>query len=744
MGHTTYALSALLSSYLGGLALGALIASRWIAARGDAKKVSVREYVLLEFGVALSALLVEPLTTLLGPTFGWAYLNFSSNAWAHSLLLAVLCAFLILPACVLMGMTLPIAVALITQGVRSDSSRASGILYASNSLGAVLGAACAGLFLLPRLGAAQTLAVGVVLNVCAGLFSLALRWTRELSPQMEGSEQPAVADWPAPRALPLWYAGSGFGALCLQVGWARVVALSVGSTLYGLAMTLSAFILGIALGSALIPRFERIRRAPARALFALHALIALWIVWSVGWLGALPLRIGRHISSASFEGLWRAQALVVLATILVPTFAMGGIFPLLAQMLRRGGRDAAGAVGLAYGANTLGNLSGAAIAGFLLIPALGTRGTILASGILFALIACGIAMPAAIAKNVSIRTGGRLPVIALVLFTVFGVLRAPSWDPDLLTSAPYFSGYQAGVDKPGQRHKAPRGSLVDFQEGPSAVIAVREWAGNTKVLYAGGVVESSRGAPLHRFLGHLPILLHGRARSALIVGLGVGNTLASVASHDLERVDCLEISEEVAKAAKEHFSEVVDAPLRRASVELILADGRAHLQHTPRRYDVIVSQPSYPWMSGAARLFTREYFELIRGRLAKGGVAVIWFSDRSTTSTESLLKTWASVFENAYLFSPGPRWPMHFAVGFESGELPDARRIAALLHDPEVRAAVNAIGIRSAQDLLLRLRRLPKGAEDIPLNTDDNGFVEFRLFRALTDARPERSKTGVD
>ncbi len=734
MGHTTYALSALLSSYLGGLALGALIASRWIATRGDAKTVSVREYVLLEFGVALSALLVEPLTTFLGPTFGWAYLNFSSIAWVHSLLLAVLCAFLILPACVLMGMTLPIAVALITQGVRSDSSKVSGILYASNSLGAVLGAACAGLFLLPRLGATQTLAVGVALNVCAGLVSLALRRTREVPVQKEGSEEPSAADWPTPRGLPLWYAGSGFGALCLQVGWARVVALSVGSTLYGLTMTLSAFILGIALGSALIPRFERLRRAPARALFALHALIALWIVWSVGWLGALPLRIGRHISGASFEGVWRAQALVVLATILVPTFAMGGIFPLLAQMLRRRDRDAAGAVGLAYGANTLGNLSGAAIAGFLLIPVLGTRGTILASGVLFALIACGIAMPAALARA-SVRTG-RPSVIALVLFTVLGIVRAPRWDPDLLTSAPYFSGYQAGVDKPGQLHKAPRGVLVDYQEGPSAVIAVREWAGNTKVLYAGGVVESSRGAPLHRFLGHLPLLLHRRARSALVVGLGVGNTLASVASHDLERVDCLEISAEVARAAKEHFSEVVDAPLRRAAVELILADGRAHLQHTQRRYDVIVSQPSYPWMSGAARLFTREYFELIRGRLAKGGVAVIWFSDRSTTSTESLLKTWASVFDNAYLFSPGPRWPMHFAVGFESGALPDARRIAGLLKDPEVRAAVNAMGIRSAQDLLLRLRRLPKGAEDIPLNTDDNGFVEFRLFRALTDARP--------
>jgi spermidine synthase len=548
-----------------------------------------------------------------------------------------------------------------------------------------------------------------------------------------------VADWPAPSAtlLVVLYGVAGFASLTLEVGWVRLVSLAIGSTTYGFTTTLCTFITGLALGGYAVTRVPFMLARPVASLFWLNVAIALWSLLSLPYLGSLPLHVAELISGSggSWAAVVRGEILLVASTILVPTLAMGAMFPLAVELVHRGVRGAGAAVGLAYAANTWGNILGSFVAGFVLVPLLGMRGTIIASAALGAAVAAALLAPAWRERRaaVALRLGAVAAALALAVALV------PAWDRGLITSGAYVNTQwlvQAGQKNVSRAQlvqllHADHDEVIDYREGATAVVAVKRKGGLLR-LNVGGYTEAASFGHVQNLLGHLPLLLHGSARTVLIVGLGSGATLGSVLRHPVESVDTVEISPEVRDVARAHFARFTGAPLDDPRVHLLIGDGRNHLAHARKTYDVVISQPSVPWFSGAAGMFTREGFADMRAALAPGGVAAIWYVSwtEETRDLLSLLRSWTDVFPNAYLFETRAERTF-LLVGFadDTARL-GADRVLAGLARPQVGQEMASFAYQSAGDVLgyviLGGEALRRYAAAAPLNTDDTAYIEFK------------------
>lgn len=744
MGHTSYATAALLSAFLGGLALGA-----WFAGRACRWwRPTAKAYALIELAVAGTALLVPAAMEGLAPAFALAYRSVGDQLVVHAALQFVLCATVLVVPTALMGATLPVVIAFDSDEGRW--ARTTGTLYAANTLGGVIGAAAAGLWLIPSFGELTSTYCAAVANIFAALFAVT---AASPSPPETGAspqssvDAPAASSWPghSQGTLLALYAAAGVSSLVFQVAWARILGFSFGSTLYGFTITLVGFIAGIGIGSALIARLQAVISNPVRSLFALHALIAVWTAVSVRGLEALPAAVARLMATDSgFFSVWVAELGLAFASVAGATLAMGGIFVVVADQLRRAGGFGAAAAGRAYAANTAGNIGGSIAGGFVLIPALGMQATLLISAILSAAVAIFYAVPKWRQGSGPDGHGSARRLIAgvgLAMVAAISFGATAKWDLDVVASAPFLAGYQSPVRGEGALAR-PLGTRIDQQEGPTTLATVRRWPNGAIALYAGGILESTDRAPAHDYLAHLGLLLAKAPKRVLVIGLGAGNTLAAAALHPVDSIECLEIAPEIIALSTQHFASRVDKVVNDPRVSLRPADGRAHLRYTAQKYDVIISQPSYPWATGAARLFTRAYFADVRARLNPGGVAVAWFTSESSVSAASLIATWRDVFGRTYLFSPSRAFRMYYAVGFVDGQ-PDpdrvARRVERAQANPDLRAALAALGITSSQSLLRSMVADPERAAELseraPLNTDDNGWVELELFRTLTERR---------
>jgi spermidine synthase len=618
-----------------------------------------------------------------------------------------------------MGATLPMATALL---VRSGEVTARvGLLYGINTLGGVAGCGFAGFLLVPELGMSLTGWVAVGLNVTAAL--LALSFASPARDAVPAAPQGEAAASPADRRQAIVYTAvyalSGFASLTLEVAWARLVGLSIGSTTYGFTIILLTYIAGIGFGSLLLPRLRFLAARPVRGLFLLHAVIALGSVLALGYLGSLPLyvfRVATDSSSTAADTLMR-EAVLVFSTIVIPTLAMGGAYPLVVTLLHRLAGNTGAAAGIAYASNTAGNIAGSLLAGFVLVPWIGMRSTIVVAAVLSALAGVSFLLHEERGRPRAVAIRAALLAAALVLATV----SAPDWHQGLITSAPYAASKVPG-EKAGER--APMvASLVEYREGASSVLTVTSEQGGL-VLRQDGLAQAGTHGPFQRLLGHLPLVLHRDPKRVLLVGLGAGHTLDAVLTHPVEQVECVEISAEVRDAAHYYFhGRAIDNP--RAYVHI--GDGRNHLRHTRLLYDVIISHPSQAWLSGAAGLFTREYFQEVRNRLAPGGVATSWFFTYTAASRRSIVAAFSEVFPHAFLFDIQGQPTV--LVGLRDDARLSVANIRKHLEVPEVRQDLKALGFGDAADVLggfiaggERLRGL-RGDE--PVSTDDNGYVAF-------------------
>jgi spermidine synthase len=750
-GHTVAAASTVLAAFMAGLAAGAWMAGRFPPRRSSALVV----YAVLELCIAAVAIALPIVLPALDPFLVSAYADGRAPAWFAITRVAVCLPLLGLPAAA-MGATYPIAVAWLASIAGPDArdarptASAAGVLYTANSAGAAAGALAAGFWLIETLGIRGTTWIAVALNVAAAAVALWLALADERSvlttvrPAGRGRRATAPyreVDIPY-RLLPVVAAAlSGFAALVYEVAWTRLLALIIGPTTYAFSLMAASFIAGIALGSPLGVRLGRSRTGAAFFLGAMLVATAV-ITLMAGWFATsfLPVLVARDIATRpDFESVFFRQALAVVAVLLPASVSLGATFTLAVAAASSGPAAAARETARIYTANTLGAVTGALAAGFLLVPWLGLQATFLHTSHL--LLGAGIFV-AALASMPSTKRrlgGGALGLLITGGLAATAIAFAvPAWDRDLITSGGYKYARQMPVEDLESTLRA--GHLEYYKEGAAGTVSVRRLAGSLSLAIDGKVDASNAGDMLtQRLLGLLPVLLHPEPRDALVIGLGSGVTADAVlASRDVRRVDIVEISPEVAEASA-FFDRENHEVLKKPGVRLLIGDGRSHLRLSDAQYDVIISEPSNPWMAGVAALFTREFFEAARARLRTGGVFCQWAHSYEIAEEDlrSIVQTFASVFPEGSMWLVGEGDLL--LIGSDAANL-DARlsALAGRTQSGNVPALLADLGIPPGAAPFVLLSLYAGGPREIApfgyratTQTDDRMSLEFTAARAM-------------
>jgi spermidine synthase len=658
VGHTTAAASAVVAAFLGGLAAGA--GAGGIAASKLRPSRALRAYVALEVFVAVAALLLPVELRALTPLLRWAYADATAGLFFPLIRLGSCLAMVFVPAAAL-GATFPMAVRW-SANRSTNPARAGSALYAVNTVGAAIGSLLAGFTLIPAIGISGTTRVGIVASLTAAVLVsiIASRERRyELKPDAAPDRIRLRRDATPRRLKPdaaaapgnLWLAVtvlgvSGFAALVHEIAWTRILALVLGPTTYAFAATLAAVIAGVAIGSTaggwLVGRLKR--GAHAGALSVILAVGALTIVVTSTLAGgAVPRVVAREVAASpdSFATLLREGMLLTSALILPTAICFGAAFPLGLAIAGDPAHSHARRFATVYAVNTIGSVAGTLTAGFLLIPWLGLPTTLAVAAFCVAAAAIGILASADVARRT--RIAGYVVGAAAVL----AIVAAPQWNRALLASGVYLYApfVPKGLDLETQLEA---GTLLYYKDGAPATVSVKRLTGTTTLAVDGKTDASNRSDMLtQKLVAHLPLLMHPDPHTVAIVGLGSGVTLGAALSHPVDRVDVVEISPEVVEAST--FFEVENhRGLGDPRTRLIVGDGRSHLLLSNQQYDVIVSEPSNPWIAGVASLFTREFFEAARARLAPGGLICQWAHTYTISERDlrSIVATFISVFPN--------------------------------------------------------------------------------------------------
>jgi len=740
-GTSSYAIATVLAAFMGGLALGGF----WMARHADRVKKPLLAYGLLEVGIGLYALIFPFLIQLIKPLYLGFYRAAEPTPLVFGLFQFLVLSVLLLIPTTCMGATLPLLTRFVSERMGSVGKRV-GMLYGINTLGAVLGVAMAGFYLLPVLGLSRTLQWAAAANLVLGIGAWVL--SRRVG---EGGEPPVVqveVDQNEPLGLRplLWIAAlSGLAALVYELAWFRLLTLILGASTYAFSTMLLAFLIGIGLGGwAGGPISDRVRsRFGGRGVLFTVA----WVQVGIGLLSFLMMLLYQEfpvlylrLYDANAEGLglgWSRQIWLAILLMTPPALLMGATFSLL---VRAGVGSATGTlgghVGRIYGANTLGSLVGAVLAGFFLLPIFNVIGAV-KFAIFINLVASFIAF------SVVLKKVGRIRAFALALLCSLGLWRSsPPWNPAFMTAGVY--KYIQDLDSPTRQNLwdfAVRDyDLLYYDEGLSTVVTVAQSKHSGNIWMANnGKVEASTTVdmPTQVLVSHLPFLFAQEPKKAVVIGLASGITAGAVTLHkDLESIQVVELEPAIIRASR-FFDDFNHRPLEDPRVDLVLNDGRNHiLLAEEESWDIVVSEPSNPWITGVSNLFTQEFWEMGKSRLTEGGIWSQWVQlyGMAPDDLRSLLATFREVFPYVRLFATiedsdlvmlGAKQPLEF----------DMQKASALFSDPRLKAEFKEIDVESAYGLLVFYRMDQDGmlnvAGDIELNTDDNMRVEYSAPKQL-------------
>lgn len=636
LGHAAYAQSLVLAIFMGGMALGA-----WLAARlGLQWTRLLRAYALAEAGIGILGLAFHPL--FLG------YLGLSEAALpalgdgiagrAYPWLSAAL---LILPACLLLGATFPLLSAgwlragRDVPGAIGRDARVLGGLYFANSLGAALGALGATFLLLPRLGMPGAMAVAGMANlvVAVGAWALSLRYER--APR--GAPAASVATAPghagaSPRdalaGTVLWIAlASGACSFVYELGWIRLLNQALGTTLHSFELMLAAFLLGLAFGGAWVhrraPRLaDPLRTAGlAQVAMGVAALLSLLaFAHSFEWTAALVQSLSR--TDGGYRLYLLGSAAIAMAVMLPAAFFAGMTLPLFTLALLRHGAGET-AIGRLYAANTVGAIVGVLLMMHVLVPLFGVRMAIMLAAAGDVLL--GFWLLAHGRGDVAPRRVASLAVVVAGAFLVALAWGRP--DPRAQLSGAFRTGF-ASLD--------PALQVPFLRDGKTATIGVAHSPSQDMLsLLTNGKSDGAMSATLSGppggdeltmvSLGALPLALHPRPRQVGVIGLGLGlSTNTLLGSDQVERVETIEIEPVVHAAGARLFAARIPRTLHDPRSQVHFDDARHFFASHQRRYDVIVSEPSNPWVSGVAGLFTTGFYAFLQRHLADDGLLVQW------------------------------------------------------------------------------------------------------------------------
>ena len=655
LGSHGEATAAVLAIFLGGLSLGYALfgwASRWLVERSRRRSRPARLlyfYAIVEGGIGLYALLFPTLfgvfqrISLFVP-HGNAGLGFAFDVGLSALLIG--------PPTVLMGGTIPV-LTLALAGNLKNATRIHALVYSFNTAGAFVGALVAGFFLIPLWGLDGVIyAMGCVNLAAAAIFAQIDRHTGgiELDLTAPAAVDPVArfAAWASVSAL------AGFAMMALQTTFNRVGALAFGASQFTFALIVAVFVACIALGSLAVSAIENIPRGlvvGSQWLLVL-LLFPLYLAMEDAAYWAHVIRILFYPSDAAFYAYYLLNFEVVFLVLFVPIGLSGALLPLLFHELRREVRDLGSVAGRLYAWNTFGSLLGALFGGYLLLFWLDLHH-------IYRIAMAALAVSASILTVLVLRPLPRLAVpvrfvVPVVLIPTLGAIALlPAWSPEKLSAGLFRTRNEGLFSFLGpEKFFAERdiGVVVSYDDGPTSTVAVIDpdgTADNRSIVVNG----KSDGAllsdyPTMALTGLIPALMAESHENVFVIGYGTGVTAGEIASLDATRtVTVAEISHGVIDAAP-LFEGGNLAALKNPKVSIRSGDAYRALLQSREVYDVIISEPSNPWVIGVEMLYSREFLEAARERLAPGGVYAQWFHSYETDSevVALVLRTYASVF----------------------------------------------------------------------------------------------------
>lgn len=759
-GASTPATSAVLAVFMGGLGYGSLKLGR----RAEAVARPLHFYGNLEGGIALTAALSPLLLDLARRAYVVTGGTTSLGMAGGTLVRLVLSAIVLLPPTLLMGGTLPAAARAAT-GADDTRRRSTALLYGVNTLGAVTGATLSTFLLLELLGTRMTLWAGCALN---GIVAVVARaYDRSLAERGEGagelagddeaaedpatyrSKPPASEDEPSSRATAVApyvlaaSAGSGFVFLLMELVWYRMLGPLLGGSSYTFGLILAVALLGIGLGGLLYTQFGRDRPFGFDAFAVTCGLEALCLTvpWALGDRVALFALFLRPLGTTGFVGFLLSWTLVTFLVVLPAAIVAGFQFPLLIGLLGRAQRSVGRDVGLAYAFNTLGAILGSLAGGFLLLPILSALGAWkLCVVVLVVLGVAALAVHRGQSGRGDVATPSLLMVLTLLL--LFGSVGPTAfWRHTPIGAGRADSFYSKGTKNDLKWHTGERRRAVTWeQDGRESAVALYT-LNDTSFLVNGksdGAAVTDAGTQVMG--GLLGALLQPEpVKTAMVIGLGTGSTAGWLgALPDIERVDVVELEPAILHVA-EVCAPVNQRVLDNPKVAITIADAREVLLTTPRRYDLIFSEPSNPYRAGIASLFTQEFYEAVRDRLTPGGVFLQWVQayEIDSQSIRIVYATLSSVFGSIETWRTKSA-DLILVARMEPVPLDLDRLRARVAQSPYREALLHAWRVDSAEGVLSRFvagpglaREVAAREPDVSINRDDRNILEFSIARAL-------------
>ncbi len=807
-GSSSFAISTILTVFIGGLALGSFLAGKYIDQIRNFKKDLLVSYAFIELAVGIYALFVPFLFSdfFIAPIWSIFLQGAGEGLIISSIFRFIFSAILLLVPTVLMGMTFPVLSQYLVS--KKESTDKIAYLYAINTSGAILGCLVSGFVLLPLVGLNKTIILGSILNF--GIFlavlifkdkfkeeSLNEKLSSSLSSlfdsdhkqkKLETLAKNTLKDLSEKSLLSIIFL-TGFIALGLEVVWSKALALILGSSVYALTITLSSFLLGISLGAFLLNlNLDKIKSASSFISKALIALAAFILIASLSF-NELPwifLSLTKFLPDATSFTWWPLLNLIrflVAGSLMMPVALItGAIFTLVLNIFsankeKTDSKHVASDVAKVYYLNTLGSIFGSFSIGFIFIPFFnGFSSGMQSSNKLMIAIAVLVALSVYFESKKQSKPGVLKTSLSAVTILIAIIIFIPSWKPGVMSSgvAIYHDLVYKNISR-NQYDQIVKAPILFHKEGLNTIVTVSK-STRSNAIFLKNNGKNEAGIPINNrrpskadmvtqiLLGQIPLLIHSdEVKNALVIGLGGGCTLGStLRSKGLEKVDLCELESAVIEAekyfepsAKKHTLSANGSPLNKKrnplanKVKVHSRDGRNFLLGTKEKYDVIISQPSDPWISGSGDLYTREFWQLSASKLNDDGLFAQWLQLYSITPEllGTVLNTFHSAFSEVSIFRPGEAGEL-ILIGSKSPIKLDLEKINNKINSEFLakskrkkltvrnREDLARISIKTPQDLLANLLIETKGVEKIiektakgKINTDDNMKIEFSVAK---------------
>ena len=719
IGSSAVSLGVLLGIYMGGMCLGSLLLPKYLNPRHH----PLRVYALLEIGIGLFGIIV----LFAVPIVGRIYTSIAGTGQVSLVLRAIVAAICLLPPTLLMGATLPAIARWVETTPRGVSWL--GYFYGGNLAGAVAGSLLAGFYLLRVFDMPTATGAAVALNVVVALLALLVASRTPHTVITATADTPTMAS--TPEVLRLVYiaiALSGLTALGSEVVWTRVLSLMFGATTYTFSLILAVFLVGLGIGSSLGSAMARNLPNPRIALgwcqLALCACLA-WAAYTTGV--SLPYWPINPSISTSLTFNFQLDLMRAIWVMLPGAILWGASFPLALAAVAARGQDSARLVGGVYAANTVGAIIGATVVSLALVGTVGSQKT--------QQVLIGVAAMSGLLMLMPV-TGERrkpltsTPVVVIGIALVAGLLaRSVPPIPWLLVAYGRYSATWVGQNE-----------MVYVGEGVTASVAVTRTPTGVLNYHNAGKVQASsepQDMRLQRMLGHITTLVPKNPNKVLVIGCGAGVTAGAVSIDPMVKDQTIaEIEPLVPRVVSTHFAQHNFNVVANPKVKVHLDDARHYLLTTNEKFDAITSDPLDPWVKGAATLYTREFFDVVKSHLNPGGVVTLFVQlyESSEAAVKSEIGTFLEAFPNGAVFANtvnGQGYDLVLFGQLEGGKI-NVDAVQARLSDPAnaaVAKSLSEVGINSAVDLFGtyagRRGDMKNWLSDAQINTDRNLKLQY-------------------